>query len=87
MVIQALKQRFSRHDKQKYNQAMPKGWITIKKAAELLGLEPHQIRDMIRAGHIPDADLEKVGNAWLIREKRALTLRPHKVGRPHITKV
>jgi len=77
-----LRQRFSKQDKQKYYQAMTKGWITIKRAAELLGLEPHQIRHMIRAGLILEADREKVGTTWLIRKERALSLRPRKVGTP-----
>lgn len=81
-----LERLFRRHEPV-YTRPMPKGYITVTKAAELLGLKTQQIRDMIKAGLIPEEDLEKVGNAWLIKEERAMSLRPRKKGRPYGKKV
>lgn len=81
-LLSPLAQLFTKH-KTSYNRAMPEGYITITEAAQLLGLKPQQIRNMIRAGMIPESDREKIGTTWIIKRETLMGLRPRKKGRPY----
>lgn len=57
----------------------PDGWLTVTEAAARKGLEPQQIRDLIKAGRLA---AEKSGPIWLIKVEDIDKLVFHGPGRP-----
>jgi len=61
---------------------MPKGYISVKQAAERLGLSEQAVRNLCQRGRIT---AERISDVWLIDEEALKNFKPQKRGK-RITK-
>jgi len=57
-------------------------WVTTKQAAEILGVEPSRVRQLILSGQLPAS---KPGREWMLRRRDVEAFRdlpPGEPGRP-----
>lgn len=57
------------------------GLVTVKEAAELLGLSARRVRQFIEEGRLPG---QKIGRQWLLKRSDVIVFatKPRTVGRP-----
>jgi len=71
---------FALESRRGHNGPMPKGYISVKQAAERLGKSEQAVRNLCQRGRIK---AERISDVWLIDEEAFQTFKPQREGRPN----